>query len=292
MSIRIIRLLAAEQRLGQRARQLRLADTGGTEEQEAADGPVRVAEPGPGPPDRLGDGRDGLVLADDPLVQVLLEPQQPVLFFLGELGDGYPGRAGDHLGDVGRGYLGHRPVPGRGAARPLLQLLDLVPQPRRPLVVLRGHRLVLLPLALLQLGLELAPFPRGRRHPEPDARAGLVDQVDRLVRQVAVGDVPVGQFGRGDQCFVGEAHLMVRLVTVAQAAQDLDGVVHRRLGHQDRLEATFEGRVLLDVLPVLIDRGRADDVQLAAGQRRLRACCRPTSRPRRRRRLPRCAVRR
>ena len=35
-------------------------------------GPVRVLEPGPAAADRVGHGLDGLVLADDPLVQPLL----------------------------------------------------------------------------------------------------------------------------------------------------------------------------------------------------------------------------
>ena len=85
MSNRTIRSSLAEQRLGQRPGQLGLADAGRAEEQEAADRPVRVAQPGAGAAHRLGDRRDRLVLADDPLVQVLLQAQQPVLLLLGEL---------------------------------------------------------------------------------------------------------------------------------------------------------------------------------------------------------------
>ncbi|GMA18154.1 hypothetical protein GCM10025862_01750 [Arsenicicoccus piscis] len=62
---------------------------------------------------------------------------------------------------------------------------------------------------------------------------------------------------------------MVRLVAVAQALQDLDGVRQRRLGDLDGLEAPLQGGVLLDVLAVLVERGRADRLQLAAGQHRL-----------------------
>ena len=69
MSKRTIRVLVAEQRLGQRPGQLGLAHPGRAEEQERADRPVRVAEPGPWPAHRLGDRLDRLVLADDPLVQ-------------------------------------------------------------------------------------------------------------------------------------------------------------------------------------------------------------------------------
>ena len=42
-----------------------------------------------------------------------------------------------------------------------------------------------------------------------------------------------------------------------------------RLIDQHRLEAAFQGGVLLDVLAVLVERGGADAVQLAAGQHRL-----------------------
>ena len=38
---------------------------------------------------------------------------------------------------------------------------------------------------------------------EPHARAGLVDHVDGLVRQVALVDVPIGELGRGAQSVVG-----------------------------------------------------------------------------------------
>ena len=54
-----------------------------------------------------------------------------------------------------------------------------------------------------------------------------------------------------------------------QAAQDRDRVLDRRLIDQHRLEAALQGGVLLDVLAVLVERGRADAVQLAAGQHRL-----------------------
>jgi hypothetical protein len=129
--------------------------------------------------------------------------------------------------------------------------------------------LVLLPAQAFQLLLELAPVPGGRLGAQPDPGAGLVDEVDRLVRQEPVGDVAVGQLRRRDQRLVGEADLMVGLVPVTQAAQDLDRVGDRGLGHQDGLEPPLERGVLLDVLAVFVDRGGADDVQLTAGQRGL-----------------------
>ena len=61
----------------------------------------------------------------------------------------------------------------------------------------------------------------------------------------------------------------MRLVALLQAAQDRDRVGHRRLADEDRLEAPFERRVLLDVLAVLIERRCTDTAQLAAREHRL-----------------------
>ena len=62
---------------------------------------------------------------------------------------------------------------------------------------------------------------------------------------------------------------MVRLIAVAQATQDGDGIVHRGFGHVDRLEAALERRVALDVFLVLAQGGRAYAAELAARERRL-----------------------
>ena len=62
---------------------------------------------------------------------------------------------------------------------------------------------------------------------------------------------------------------MEDLQALAQPAQDRDGVLHGGLVDQHRLEAALQRGVLLDVLAVLVERGRADHVQLAAGQHRL-----------------------
>ena len=104
-------------------------------------------------------------------------------------------------------------------------------------------------------------------HPQP--RRGLVDQIDRLVRQEPVGDVAVRQHRRGDERRVLELDAVMDLVALAQPAKDADRVFDRRLADHHRLEPPFERGVLLDVLPVLVERRRTDRVQLAAGQHRL-----------------------
>ncbi len=122
------------------------------------------------------------------------------------------------------------------------QLLLGVAQRRGLLEVLRVDRRLLLAAHLGDLLVELAQVRR-RRHPaDPQPRAGLVDQVDRLVRQEPVVDVPVGQRRRRHERGVGDGDPVVRLVPVAQALEDLDGVGQVRLGHLDRLEAALERR--------------------------------------------------
>jgi hypothetical protein len=82
-------VLAAEQRLRECPRELRLADAGGSQEQEAAVGAAWVGEPGAGAAHRLRNGLDGLVLADDALVQPLFELQEPVALLLRQLAGSY-----------------------------------------------------------------------------------------------------------------------------------------------------------------------------------------------------------
>ena len=62
---------------------------------------------------------------------------------------------------------------------------------------------------------------------------------------------------------------MVHLVAVFQTTEDADRVLDRRLTDEHLLEATFQRRVLFDVLAVFVERGGADQAQLAAGQHRL-----------------------
>src|SRR5258708_36467782 len=97
----------------------------------------------------------------------------------------------------------------------------------------------------------------------------MFDRVNGFVWQETSGDIPVRQLGGGYQRLVGDTHLVVRLVAVAQPAQDLDRIVYRGLRHEDRGKPALQRRVLLDILAILLDGGGADDVQLSAGLRGL-----------------------
>ena len=155
------------------------------------------------------------------------------------------------------------------SARAVEQLLLVVSQARCPFEVLRVDRRLLLQADGGNLLVELAKIRRGRHPADPQPRPGLVDQVDGLVGEEAVGDVAVGHLRRRHQGLIGDGDPVVGLVAVTQAAEDVDGVRDRGLGNLDRLEAALQRGVLLDVLPVLVQRRCTDGLQLTAGQHRL-----------------------
>ena len=147
-------------------------------------------------------------------------------------------------------------------------LLELLQALVRRLVLFLAQRLAL-DLELHDAALDLVELGRHRVDLHAQLRRRLVDQIDGLVGQEAIRDVAVRQHGRRHQRRVLELHAVVDLVALAQAAQDADRVLDRRLADHHRLEAPFERGVLLDVLAVFVERRRADRVQLAAREHRL-----------------------
>ena len=154
----------------------------------------------------------------------------------------------------------------------LLQLDDLAIEQAeaflRGLVgfLLQGHAF---DLELDELAVELVHDLRLGVDLHADARRRLVHQVDSLVRQLAIGDVTVRERGGGDDRRISDVHAVMHFVFLFQAAQDGDGVLDAWLVHQHLLEAAFERGVFLDVLAILVERGGADAMQVAARQRRL-----------------------
>ncbi len=113
---------------------------------------------------------------------------------------------------------------------------------------------------------ELFQFLRHGLHLRAELGGGLVHEVNRLVRQETVGDVPMRKLRGGNQRGVLDADLVMQFVALAKSAQDGDGVLDAWLVDHHRLEAAFERGILLNVFAVLVERGRADAVQLAAGE--------------------------
>ena len=148
----------------------------------------------------------------------------------------------------------------------MLDLHALGAELRRPLVVgAVGGRL----LHVLQLGgaaLELLDLVGHAGHLEPQLGSRLVDEVDGLVRQLTPGDVALAEAHGGLHRAVVDGHVVVRLIPRPEGFEHEDGVLLRRLLHPHGVEAALQGRVLFDVLPVLVGGGRAYDLQLSASQ--------------------------
>ncbi len=150
-------------------------------------------------------------------------------------------------------------------AQPRQLLLDPRAALLGSLVLLLGERLQL-DLELHDLPLDLVDLLRQRIDRDAQPRRSFVHEIDRLVGQEPVRDVPMRQRRRGDERIIGDAHTVVHLVLFLQAAQNRDRVFDRRLTHKDGLEAPLQRGVLLDILAVFVQRRGADDVQLAARQ--------------------------
>ena len=255
-------------------REVRLAGTGRSDEEEHADRPARVLETGASAAHRARDHRDRRRLADDLGVQHFLHAEQLLRLLLGEAADRDAGPHRDDLGDVLVGHLGallrlrEEPVGLRLLQLVLLRAL-LLTERRGELVLLRLHRLVLVGDELVELLLGVLHVGRKRRVTKADAARGLVHEVDGLVREEAVGDVASGELRRRLHRLVGDRDLVVVLVLGADPREDRDRLLDRRLADHDRLEPALEGGVALDVLAELVERRRADALQLAARERRL-----------------------
>ena len=100
-------------------------------------------------------------------------------------------------------------------------------------------------------------------------RASFVDDIDRLVGQMTIVDV----FGTQLGCCLQRRHCVLDAVVLLEARlqtlQDVDRFLHRRLNDVDLLEATRQGRVLLEDAAVFGKRRRPDALELTAGERRL-----------------------
>ncbi len=93
-------LIVVEHELGERFRQFGLADAGGPEEDEAADGPVGIAQPGAVTADGVGNQRNSFILPDHALVQPRFHVDELLHFAFEHARNRDAGPLGDDLGDV------------------------------------------------------------------------------------------------------------------------------------------------------------------------------------------------
>ena len=205
-------------------------------------------------------------MALEPLFQLA----EPLEFLLPDLGGRDLGPQLDNVGNILHGQLGIALQ--KQGVQLRLTLEDLAFQ-RGDLLVIR-LRAFLRPL-LLQHGpflFKVIDLPL-KLHPPGDVRvlqvqvgAGLIDQVNGLVRQEAVGDIPLAQQHRLTQDTVGDLDAVIRLVVGGQTLEDLDGILDGRLVHRHRLEPALQGAVLLDGFAVFIKGGGADDLNFPPGK--------------------------
>ena len=206
-------------------------------------------------------------------MQPLLHSQQPLRLLLQHTANRDAGPLGNQPGDV---LLVHHHVNLVVLEPPLAVRVVLVvqahalrPQLRRALVVRSlgcGLLLVLKLPDAVSLLLDLLGQALGV---DSQLACGLVYEVNSLVRQVALGDVAMAQLHRRRKSGLLYLHLVVGLVAGAKPSQHLYGGVHVRLLNEDGLEPALQRAVLLDVLAVLVNGGRAYALELPAGQRRL-----------------------
>ena len=326
------RLLAVEEFGRERLGELGLADAGGAEEEERADGATRILDAGARTLHGFGDDAHGLVLTHDAGLEIIGQAEDLLALAFEELAHGHAGPAGDDFGDLfGRDGLAEETG---GGLRRALELGDVLLELGDGAVTELGDFLQLAgALGLGHVGLGVFELSTGRsdlghgllvgdpagaesglllaggaeflaEHGEPglggfvllvlqsgfldlelehaaiegveflghavdlgaDLGASLVDEVDGLVRQEARGDVTVGKRGRLDERGVFDAHAVVDLEALLEAAQDRDRIGHAGRIDQDLLEAAFERGILLHVLAELLQSRGTDAVQLTARQ--------------------------
>ena len=171
--------------------------------------------------------------------------------------------------------------PALGRFELFLDLLFIIADLGRALVVLRRDGGLLLHAELLEARADLLQLLRLGDLLHADLRGRFIHEVDGLVRKEAVGDVAVREaHGRLDGRVL-DMGAVEGLVLGAQAHEDLLGILDARLLDEDGLEAARERGILLEMLLVLVERRRTDDLDLAARERRLqdiggveRALCR------------------
>ena len=263
--------LAVEEVFGQNLGQVGLADAGGAEEEEAADGAVGVLEAGAVAADGFGNLGDGLVLTHHAALQLFLHTQQAVALALGDAFHGHAGHHG-HYGShvlVGDGHLALALVSvplALHVGQLALEVAFLVAQLGGLAVAFAGQHLFLLCSHALHLFLEVDNLLGYLHIGYMYARACLVEGVDGLVGLQTVADVALGEFHAGFQRLVAEDHQVVLLVFFLYIGQYVEGLFRGGGFDEHLLEAALEGGVFLDILAVFVEGCGAYALDDAAGQ--------------------------
>ena len=151
---------------------------------------------------------------------------------------------------------------------------------------------VKLPIEIFHSPAQVLDLRRDRRLANRHAGRGRVEQADRLVGQLAAGDVAVRQPHGIANRLVEHAQVVMLFQRRRKAAHHVHRLLFARLFDLDDLESPGQRGVLLEVLLVFRPGRGGDRPQLAAGQRRLEQIGRiALARPSRQRRSA-CGLRR
>jgi len=268
------RVFAAKEKFRERPRQLRLADAGRPQEEEAAYRASGVLHAASRAAHRAGHRVEGLFLPDHAVLELILHAQQSAALLLGELRHGYPRALRHNGGDIFRRYLRRYLIAGFAPlTTPLLALLlrltFLVAQKGGFFKLLRGGGLLLLLAEVIDAAFQRLKLFRYLKGVDARARRSLVDKVYRLVGKKPVGYIAFGKRRRRLQRLVCDAHAVVPFVTVAQPFEYQHRLFLRGLVDLHRLEAALKRGVLLYILAVFVYRCGADHLELAAREARL-----------------------
>ena len=101
---------------------------------------------------------------------------------------------------------------------------------------------------------------------EREFGAGGVKDADGFVRELATGDVAMGEADGGFEAFIEDAHLMMLFEHADDAAHHDHADFFGRFFDLDDLEAAGEGGILFKVLLVLAPGGGGDGAHFATGE--------------------------
>jgi hypothetical protein len=183
-------------------------------------------------------------------VQFLFDAEQFLLFVFFDRGHRNAGPAGDHLFDVLAGDDARRGFVNVQFFAELAQVLLF-------LALLLGVETRLFELVICDGGFhavgdeldaldDLVDLFRQGGLAQLDAGAGFINQVNGLIREEAIRDVPVREIDGIADGFVGVSDGVKFFVAFADALQDPDGLVLVRAGDLHGLEAPLERAIFFD----------------------------------------------
>ena len=208
-------------------------------------------------------------------MEFTLKPDQSCALFLGEPRHGDLGPHGDHSGNIRLGDLGKS---GR-----LLLLLSFSGGLRllEEGFLTGAERFRVLKQALRKKRRDLfvcsRKFFRNELYgvvllvsiPQTHGGTGLIDHIDRFIRQISVIDIALGEIDSCMDSFVKDHNIVVLFVGAEDSFKDLFRLRGGRLLDLDRLETPLQGGVFLHIFVILIERRGADQLDLTPCQGRL-----------------------